>query len=98
MDRNILQETKSKSNSELESDPVPGVAIKEYTDSILTSVLDYDPEGSEVLDHFRAVQMSTECLFAKQARLWGCRDYRMHFTLEENVLQLAYKHTILGMC
>jgi hypothetical protein len=45
----------------------------------------YDPTDTESLTRFRPIQMKTECIFAKTAKLWGSRDWNPNLTLEENV-------------
>lgn len=59
-----------------------------YKEAIAEFVLrSYDPENCLTLDHFKPVQNSTECVFAKRAKLWGGKEYNSTLTLEDNILK-----------
>lgn len=45
----------------------------------------YDPTQCEALKRFHPIQMNTECIFAKSARLWGSNDWKSDLSVEENV-------------
>ena len=67
---------------------MPVTVERAYKEDIASFVLRlYDPENCVTLDHFKPVQSGTECVFAKQAKLWGGREYDSALTLEDNILK-----------
>lgn len=45
----------------------------------------YDPlSGNEALHRFSSIKRQTPCIFARQAVLWGCRDWDDRLSIEEN--------------
>ena len=49
--------------------------------------LNFDPANNSTLEHFQSVKNNSKCIFAKQAHLWGAREFDPSSTLEENVEQ-----------
>ena len=84
LERNIFKLTKGRPREAA----VPVTVERAYKEDIASFVLrSYDPENCVTLDHFKPVQSGTECVFAKQAKLWGGREYDSTLTLEDNILK-----------
>lgn len=89
LERNIFTtRKKAKAQPGEEEEAVPAKVVRAYKEDIANFVLQvYDPENCVTLDHFKPVQTGTECVFAKQAKLWGGREYDSTLTLEDNILK-----------
>lgn len=84
LERNIFKLAKGRPREEA----LPVKVERAYKEDIASFVLrSHDPENCITLDHFKLVQTGTECVFAKQAKLWGGREYNSTLTLEDNILK-----------
>ncbi|XP_071110306.1 uncharacterized protein [Haliotis cracherodii] len=45
----------------------------------------YDAEDADSVLNFNPIKQNTECIFAKQAKVWGCTGWNSSLSLEENV-------------
>ncbi|XP_070532667.1 uncharacterized protein [Ptychodera flava] len=59
--------------------------VKQKLEHDMSCFVSYDAEHVLSIDNFKAIQMNTECIFARDAKLWGSCDYDDRLTLEENV-------------
>jgi FPC/CPF motif-containing protein YcgG len=50
--------------------------------------LGYDPQDCSSFHRFRLLAKKSNCLFAKNAHLWGCREFDQSLSLKENVEKL----------
>ena len=89
LERNIFTHARRREAKERPREKeVPAKVERAYKEDIASFVLQlYDPENCIILDHFKPVQNGTECVFAKQAKLWGGREYDSTLTLEDNILR-----------
>ena len=74
-------------DSELASDEMRE-AVRRHHDvsaAVMELACNYDPETCESLRRFRPVVKGSRCLFAKDARLWGSRDWDASQSIEANV-------------
>lgn len=55
------------------------------SETVVSTLCDYDPTACEALYRFRPVTSQSKCLFAKAAKLWGSRNFDLKMSLEENV-------------
>ena len=45
----------------------------------------FSPDKAPCLTRFSSIQNNTECLFAKRAKFWGCKEWDPKLSIEENV-------------
>ncbi|XP_070207799.1 uncharacterized protein [Littorina saxatilis] len=50
-------------------------------------VTNYDPENCTTLDAFQPIKESSECIFARRAKVWGAGEWDSTLSLEENVFR-----------
>lgn len=67
-------------------------------DKQISSFVTYDATDVESVHNFKEIQQNTECIFSKNAFIWGSRNWDSDLNLEENVyrcLPTFLKFTIL---
>ncbi len=80
-DHNVLKGKPRISEQEL-----PEETIRKMERNICEFVT-YDAENVNSLKNFDSIKSSTECIFAKRAKLWGSPQWRPELDLKENVLR-----------
>ena len=60
-------------------------------DRKILSFITYDPENATCLETFNIVKKKTRCVFAKQAKLWGCCDWKDNNSLGKNYVLIQSK-------
>ncbi|KAL8624310.1 hypothetical protein ACOMHN_044741 [Nucella lapillus] len=63
------------------------VRTREVSLAISSFVTDYDPSNCLALERFEHVKKGSECVFARHAKVWGCRDWSDSLSLEENIFR-----------
>lgn len=55
----------------------------------ISAFVTYDsPENCEATEKFLPIKERTECIFAKKANIWGCRDFDLRLTLGKSILYM----------
>ncbi|XP_077998624.1 uncharacterized protein LOC144451610 [Glandiceps talaboti] len=67
-----------------DDEDIPEDVRRKYERDI-ANFMSYDPMCTKAIVNFQTIKMNTECIFAKNSKLWGSCDYNEQLSLEENV-------------
>jgi len=61
--------------------------FSQFSHEDITHEIGHDVLSCGSLNRFRVIMDSSQCTFAKKAKIWGCKDWDPQLSLEENVAQ-----------